>query len=232
MYKIYLSPSTQEHNIGTGTYGTEESRMNQIADILQVILIKQGYEVFRNKPEMVLKEVVKDSNSKKADLHLAIHSNATGNGPNSKARGCSVFCHKFQGVGYEFAQSLYSEISKITPVNDRGIGKGEDYFGVGKHLYETAYTSAPAALVEIAFHDNVDDAKWILDNMQLIAESLAKAIDKTLPIKEVMTYEQAISIVAEKVDTPASFWLKKRDIDPSFSALIIKFAKYIKEESK
>ncbi|HEY5582939.1 MAG TPA: N-acetylmuramoyl-L-alanine amidase, partial [Ruminiclostridium sp.] len=124
MYKIYLSPSTQEKNIGANNYGTEEARMNQIADILQAILVKRGYEVFRNKPTMTLKEVVINSDLKEVDLHLAIHSNAMGGGSNGKARGCMVFCHRLQGVGYEFAKRLYIELSKITPSADRGIVKG------------------------------------------------------------------------------------------------------------
>ena len=228
MYKIYLSPSTQEKNIGANDYGTEEMRMNQIADILRAILIKSGYEVFRNKPTMTLKEVVTDSDLKEVDLHLSIHSNAMGSGSNGKARGCMVFCHRLQGVGYEFAKRLYIELSKITPSADRGIIKGEDYYGEGKHLYETAYTNAPAALVEIAFHDNKDDAVWILNNMALIAEALAKSIYVILPIPEVKTeFEQALRIVADAVCTDYDFWLKKKDIDPSFPALIIKIAKYI-----
>ena len=138
-----------------------------------------------------------------------------------------------QGTGYEFAKRLYIELSKITPSSDRGITKGEDYFGEGKHLYETAYTTAPAALVEIAFHDNKEDAAWIIGNMPLIAEALAKAVYAVLPIPEVKTeFEQALRIVADAVDTDYDFWLKKKDIDPSFPALIIKIAKYIKEVAK
>ena len=33
MKSIYLSPSTQENNVGAGSYGTEEQRMNQIMDL-------------------------------------------------------------------------------------------------------------------------------------------------------------------------------------------------------
>lgn len=44
-------------------------------------------------------------------------------------------------------------------------------------------------------------------------------------MEETMTFEQALKIVTDKVSTPYSFWLKKRDIDPSFEALIIKIAK-------
>ncbi|MHB8064656.1 MAG: peptidoglycan recognition protein family protein, partial [Ruminiclostridium sp.] len=44
-------------------------------------------------------------------------------------------------------------------------------------------------------------------------------------MEETMTFEQALKIVADRVNTPYNFWLKKRDIDPSFEALIIKIAK-------
>ena len=36
---VYLSPSVQENNIGIGNYGTEEKRMNEIADIVEDKLI-------------------------------------------------------------------------------------------------------------------------------------------------------------------------------------------------
>lgn len=42
-----------------------------------------------------------------------------------------------------------------------------------------------------------------------------------------MTFEDALKIVADKSATSYDFWLKKKDIDPSFEALIIKLAKAI-----
>ena len=49
-------------------------------------------------------------------------------------------------------------------------------------------------------------------------------IEKLTSNKE-MTFEQALEIVAEKADTVYQYWLKRKDIDPAFSALIIKIAK-------
>ena len=40
-------------------------------------------------------------------------------------------------------------------------------------LAELRRTSAPAVLVEVAYHDNVDDANWITSNIEEIAENLA-----------------------------------------------------------
>lgn len=42
-------------------------------------------------------------------------------------------------------------------------------------MYELAYTDCPASLVEIAYHDNLDDEQWIVNNMELIGITLAKS---------------------------------------------------------
>jgi len=170
---VYLSPSTQEKNIGVGSYGTEEVRMNQVADVTERILKEYGITVYRNKPEMSLAQVVADSNGKNVDIHFAIHSNAGGAG---KARGCEVYCHRFGGNGEKLARCVYSMLEPLTPSNDRGVKEGYSHFGQGKPLYELAKTSAPAALVEVAFHDNSEDAEWIENNIEVIGTALAKGV--------------------------------------------------------
>ncbi len=43
-------------------------------------------------------------------------------------------------------------------------------------------------------------------------------------LKAPLSFEQALEIVAEKANTAYQYWLKRKDIDPAFSALIIKVA--------
>lgn len=224
---VYLSPSTQEANVGYGNYGTEEIRMNQVTDFVEKVLKEYEITVYRNKPTMTITELVKDSNSKNPDAHIAIHSNAF----NAQARGCVAFCHRFGGNGEKLTQAIYNEIEPLTPTKDRGIKESYNHFGEGKPLYEPAYTSAPCCLIEVAFHDNPDDAQWIMDNIETIGIAIAKGILKYFDIeyKTEMTFEQALKIVTEKADTPYEFWLKKKEIDPSFPALIIKIAKAWKD---
>lgn len=167
---IYLSPSTQEKNIGVGEYGTEEKRMNEICFITEKILIQHNIVVYRNKPEMTLQEVVKDSNSKKPNIHFAIHSNSGG------GVGCEVFCHKLGGEGEKLARFIYQQIESLTPWADRGIKQGHNFYGVGKSIYELAKTKAPAALIEIDFHDNQESANFILKNIQIIGVRIAIGI--------------------------------------------------------
>ena len=59
---IFLSPSTQEFNVGYGDFGTEEYRMNRIADIVEQLLKSQGYTVYRNDPNEKLSAAVRKSN--------------------------------------------------------------------------------------------------------------------------------------------------------------------------
>ena len=167
---IYISPSMQENNVGVCDYGTEESRMNQIADITEKVLKNHGVTVYRNKPEWTLQKAVEDSNAKKPNLHFAIHSNAGG------GRGCEVYAYSAGGEGEKAAKAIYSEIEPLTPTGDRGVK-------FNKKLYELNSTDAPAVLIEIAFHDNVDDANWIINNIETIGTALAKGVLKHLGLE-------------------------------------------------
>ena len=95
MVDVYISPSVQEWNVGYGNYGTEEQRMNLIADVVDYELKRHGLSTDRNSRDMTLAEVVRDSNSVNPKVHVAIHSNAS----NGQARGAEVYTHRFGGEG-------------------------------------------------------------------------------------------------------------------------------------
>lgn len=229
---VYLSPSTQENNIGYGDYGTEQERMNQVCDVLQEELLRHGITVFRNRPDMTLKQVVADSNRKDPTIHFAIHSNAN----TGKARGCEVFCHRYGGEGERLAQLVYAEMESLTPTKDRGVKEGLNHFGQGKPLYELAKTTAPAALVEIAFHDSPDDAKWILANIEPIGIALAKGILNyfVVPyIEEDKELQEAVDVLATTglIDSP-HYWkdnaIKGKTVNGEYAGFLIKrMAAYI-----
>lgn len=176
MTVVYLSPSTQKGNIGVGEYRTEEERMNQVTDTTERILKEHGLTVHRNNRDMTLREAVAYSNSLGPDIHLSIHSNAMPDPFSGTARGAEIYCLHFGTEEEKFAAVIYDTLETITPTPGRGVKEGHSHFGEGVPLYELANTTATSALVEVAFHDQSDDAQWILDNIEAIGEVLAKGV--------------------------------------------------------
>ena len=162
MKSIYLSPSTQENNVGAGNYGTEEQRMNEIMDLIENQL-RGHYILYRNRPNMTLQQVVADSNAKNPDLHFALHSNAGG------GSGAECWICAKGGQAERFANRLYEELSALTPGKDRGVK-------VSTSLYEVNKTKAPAVILEVDFHDTPEGAAWILANKEAIARACVRAI--------------------------------------------------------
>lgn len=235
MASVYISASTQEHNLGKLDFGTEEQRMNQIADVVEILLKKHDVTVFRNKPTMTLGETVADSNRVKPNIHLAIHSNAMGV-DNSKARGCECYCHRFGGEGEKLARLVYDEISLITPTSDRGVREGINHYGPNKPMYETAKTNAPACLCETAFHDNVEDAKWMVANITLIGTAYARAILKYFNIQ--FKVDELQQLAQDMFDngliTDVVYWkaVLQGDIVPNIDYLVVTFRRAISKIKK
>jgi len=152
--------------------------MNMVADIVETELKRHGITVYRNTPDMTVTSIVKESNSIKPDLHQAIHSNSV----NKEVRGCEVFCYTLESKGAILAKNVYKYVEALTPVKDRGVKIGKDFYGKGKHMYEVAYTTSPAALLEIDYHDNLESANWIMTHRLEIGVGIAKGILETLGI--------------------------------------------------
>lgn len=168
---IYLSPSVQDWNIGVNDYGTEEQRMNQITDVVERLLKEKGYTVYRNNPSSTLRQVVEESNSLSPDIHVAIHSNASG--PGANGRGPEIYTNRPGTSGDRLAHDIYDEIEAIYPEPE--LGRGVLYT---TSLYEIINTLAPAALLEVAFHDNEEDANWIINHIEEIGQAIATGIDR------------------------------------------------------
>ncbi len=169
---VYLSPSVQDWNVGYGDYGTEEYRMNLIADVVQYDLQRHGLRVIRNSPEMSLSEVVAQSNAYAPAIHVAIHSNAS---DTMEARGPAVYVHEFGLRSEALANDIYDQLAAISPVEGFGVIEGKSAFG-GKGYYELRRTTAPAVLIEVAFHDQPEDAAFIMSNIVEIGLAISRGI--------------------------------------------------------
>ena len=167
MQRIYISPSTQEHNLGVTPFTTEEAEMNKIADLLMPLLDRDGrYEFKRNLPSMTPNQIAQDSNNFKADIHIPIHSNAGG----GKGEGTEVYAYAPGTNSERLAKCLYNQVAPLSPGKDRGVKFNKALYEVGDHV------KATSALIELGFHDNATDAQWLHSNHQQIAEAMYRGI--------------------------------------------------------
>ena len=165
MSRVYISPSTQESNIGLSPFTNEEKQMNGIADKLIPLLLSDGrFFVARNSPDMNVYQCAEDSNNFHADIHIAIHSNAGG------GVGTEVYAYAPKTDSERLAKLLYDQIAPLSPGADRGIKYNPGLVEVGDSV------AATSCLIELAFHDNQTDATWLAYNHEIIAERLYKGI--------------------------------------------------------
>lgn len=169
MPKIFLSPSTQEYNMYVDGSGSEEYYMNLLADYIEPYLTASRIEFDRNDPNQTVGGSVRQSNKGNYDLHLALHSNASGSANYGKQTGSDVYYYTFSDDGKRAADQAVKQLKTIYPNPDKVRALPST------SLYELNNTIAPAILAEVAYHDNVEDAKWIENNLPQIARALAKA---------------------------------------------------------
>lgn len=168
MPSIYLSPSTQEFNpyiIG----GNEEYYMNLIADAMEPYLYATGISFTRNTPEMTAASSIAASNAGAYDLHLALHSNATASGEGT-TRGIEVYYFPGSEYGRIAAEIIANNLQIIYPLPDKVQTIPTTTLG------EVRRTGAPGVLVELGYHDNYEDALWVRDNINAIAQNLVLSL--------------------------------------------------------
>ena len=170
MARIYLSPSTQEYNRYVNDLGTEEENMNRLADALVPYLDRLGIAYNRNTPEMTARTSIQQANATPPyDLYLALHSNASPEQFAGMLRGPDIYYNPADPESRRAADLIADEFRKIYPEPQLVDVRPTDYLG------EVLRPNYPSVLVETAYHDNPDDAAWILNNFDAIARALANA---------------------------------------------------------
>lgn len=166
---IYLSPSTQEFNPYVDG-GNEEYYMNLIADAMVPYLKATGIDYTRNTPDMTAATSIAASNKGKYDLHLALHSNAAPPANSGSVRGSEVYYYPQSSEGARAADIIANNLKLIYPIPERVKTVPTTTLG------EVTRTSAPSVLIEFAYHDNKQDADWIRNNINRIAENVVLSL--------------------------------------------------------
>ena len=172
-YKVYLSPSNQDGNLGVKSVGytNEEKEMNDLSNYIEKRLKDYNIKVYRNNPNGNINLWVADSRYYGADLHIAIHSNAS---TNHTSKGVETWINDQTSNTYSLANMIQSDLMNIYYDKENG-NRGVKYSNGA--LGETRMPKF-GILVEVAHHDYLEDAKWIMDNKELIGNTIADSILK------------------------------------------------------
>ena len=169
MPTIYLSPSTQQANLYV-TGGSEEYHMNQLADRMEPYLRASGIGFIRNTPDMTAVSSIRQSNARNYDLHLPLHSNAAPEGRYGEVRGSEVYHYPGSVRGERAARDIAEGLRAIYP--------GTVSVKSTTRLGEVRQPKAPSVFIELAYHDNADDANWITENMDAIAANIVESLTR------------------------------------------------------
>lgn len=166
---VFLSPSNQKFNIGTGDYGCEARRMNEIANIMETELERSGIYVEREGDEIGIDERVRNANKIDVDAYVSLHSNYRKDGAGMPQVGTEIYVCPDKIESEKLARCIYSNVKNVKGFIGRGIRKNEAYKEVNS-------PKMPSCIIEIDFHDNYERSCWIVENMYEIAVNISKGI--------------------------------------------------------
>ena len=161
--KIYFSPSSQPENTYASGNTNEQVQCRRIAEYAQLAAIRCGFKAKAGMTGTMYTRVA-ESNAWGADLHVPIHTNAF----NKKLQGTRMFCSSTSGAGGKACKAILKRLAPLVPGESDGV-KADDF-------YEITKSKAPCAYVEAAFHDNADQAKWIISHVKDIGEAIVAGI--------------------------------------------------------
>ena len=173
MPSVYLSPSLQEYNPYIDG-GNEEYYMNLIADAMEPYLRASGID-FQAKRSRYDAESgncrFKQGQSRFAPCNS---QQCRSRGSAGKYTGADIYYYPTSSNGKRFAEILQKNYKDIYPEpNDVDIIPTTS-------LAEVRRTKSPSALIEVAYHDNPEEAQWIRDNINAIGRNLAKSVAEYL----------------------------------------------------
>lgn len=207
MSKIwYLSPSNQGANMGVDSYGSERDQMYALALEITPHLDRAGVSFVVPEKTASLAARVRQSNEIGACFHLALHSNAGGNG---KAFG-PVGLY-YSEAGKAFCEKLVESLLALGQKSNRSYHTKQE-----RSLYELRKTKAPAALIEVDFHDSAVGVEFITKHRAEIAEVIARVIIEAdgkqfVPYRQDEPLTEAVKLGLFAPETDWDTLMTKRD---------------------
>lgn len=186
--RIYLSPSSQPDNMYAVGNVSEQEQCRKIAAALKEELDRCGFWCHAGLSGTMYTRAA-ESDKFGVDLHLPIHTNAC----NGKVAGLRIMVYEMGGEAENIARAIDKYLAPVTPGESDGIS-------AMPNLYEIKATDAVCVYLEVGFHDNPEEAKWIIDNTNKIAEMIARGLCEhyAVPYVPVSTGKPAFEDVAQE----------------------------------
>ena len=165
--KIYISPSNQEANLYATGGTNEKEQCHKIARACYNYLKAKGFNVKCTYNDNMY-ERVKESNAFGADIHLAIHTNATVK--HNVTGGTQILLYSLTGERKKVGQAVLNRLAPITP------GKSAEKLIEKSSFYEVNSAKGITVYCECEFHDTKEGSDFIINNTKLIGETIAKGI--------------------------------------------------------
>lgn len=169
--KIYISPSDQTENPYAWGNTNEGEQCNRIAKALEEACLRVGGCQVKRNTTYSISNAIRESNAWGADYHICIHTNAF----NGSVTGTRLFCWDSTGDGYKACQEVMKTLAPITPGTSDNITPRPGLNEVGGTVATTVY-------IEVGFHDNPTEAKWIVEHTTDIAEAICHGLCNHLGI--------------------------------------------------
>jgi N-acetylmuramoyl-L-alanine amidase len=165
--RIYISPSNQSGNTYATGNTNEKEQCHKIAKHCVSFLEKNGFDV-RCTYNDDMYERVRESNAFGADLHVAIHTNATAK--HNVTGGSQVLLYSLTGERKKAGQAVLKRLAPITP------GKSAERLVEKPDFYEIRAAKGITLYCECEFHDTKAGSDFIIKNAKKIGEAIAMGI--------------------------------------------------------
>ncbi len=184
--KIYISPSNQVGNLYATGNTNEKVQCHKIAKACAAYLKKAGFIVMCTY-NLDMYERVKESNAFGADMHVAIHTNATGK--HNVTGGTQILLYSLDDERKKAGQAVLNRLAPITP------GKSAERIIEKPDFYECRAAKGLTVYCECEFHDTKTGSDFIIKNTTKIGEAIAKGICDYYGVK--------LPVTEEKINTSA-----------------------------
>ena len=165
--KIYISPSNQVANLYATGGTNEKEQCHKIAKACVYHLMRSGLNVLCTYDDDMYKRV-KESNDFGADMHVAIHTNATAN--HNVTGGTQILLYALNGERAKAGNAILSRLAPLTP------GKSAEKLIAKPTFYEIKNATGMTVYLECEFHDTKEGSDFIINNTDKIGEAIARGI--------------------------------------------------------